>query len=363
MGRSSFGSVLAAFLSYQAPVLASELDYELPESLIAQEPPVRRDGGRLLVVSEPFEHAMAADLAERVPSGALVVFNDTRVMRARLIGRREPSGAKVEMLLLNPLAPEHPEGPWQALVRTNGRLPVGDRVRIGHVLVEVGERLADGSRLVVSEQPLLQLCETNGHVPLPPYVKRPDNTADADRYQTVFSKDLGSAAAPTAGLHFTNEALVRMQEREVVVDYVTLHVGAGTFRPVTAETLEQHRMHVERYCVSSALAQSIHRARLRGAPIVAIGTTVVRALESAALGGGGIRSGWHTTDLLIQPGFRFQVVDSLFTNFHAPKSTLLALVYAFGGTNLLRRAYAEAVSNGYRFLSYGDAMWIPKRCN
>ncbi len=344
-------------------MFASELDYELPECLIAQEPPVRRDGGRLLVVSEPFEHALAVDMAERLPKGALVVFNDTRVMRARLFGHREPSGAKVELLLLNPAEAERPEGPWQALLRTNRRLSVGDRVRVGHALIQVGETLADGSRLVGSDHPLLDLCETNGHVPLPPYVKRPDNSADVERYQTVFSKDLGSAAAPTAGLHFTEAALARMRERGVVVDYVTLHVGAGTFRPVTAETLDGHHMHVERYNVAPSLIENIHRARSRGAPVVAIGTTVVRALESAALGVDSIRSGWQSTDLLIQPGFRFQVVDSLVTNFHAPRSTLLALVYAFGGTKLLRNAYAEAVSHGYRFLSYGDAMWIPKRCN
>jgi S-adenosylmethionine:tRNA ribosyltransferase-isomerase len=208
----------------------------------------------------------------------------------------------------------------------------------------------------------LHLCETEGHVPLPPYVKRPDNAADVERYQTVFSKELGSAAAPTAGLHFTPEAIARMQARGVGVDYVTLHVGAGTFRPVSTESLDEHEMHVERYHVSPQLVSRISEAKARRAPIVAVGTTVVRALESAALGGQGVTSGWHSTDLLIQPGFEFRVVDSLFTNFHAPKSTLLALVYAFGGTELLKRAYAEAIANEYRFLSYGDAMWILKRC-
>lgn len=343
-------------------MLASELDYELPERLIAQEPPARRDGGRMLLVADPMGHTTTQAFAERVPEGALVVFNDTRVMRARLFGHREPSGAKVEVLLLNPVDPAAAEGPWQALLRSNRRLDVGERVRIGQALIQVGERLADGSRLVSSDVPLLHLCETEGHVPLPPYVKRPDNAADVERYQTVFSKELGSAAAPTAGLHFTPEAIARMQARGVGVDYVTLHVGAGTFRPVSTESLDEHEMHVERYHVSPQLVSRISEAKARRAPIVAVGTTVVRALESAALGGQGVTSGWHSTDLLIQPGFEFRVVDSLFTNFHAPKSTLLALVYAFGGTELLKRAYAEAIANEYRFLSYGDAMWILKRC-
>lgn len=344
-------------------MLASDLDYELPEALIAQEPPSHRDGGRLLIVGEPFEHTTVTELVERLPAGALVVFNDTRVMRARLFGVREPSGAKVEILLLNPVDPALPRGQWQALLRCNRRLTVGDRVRVGETLVDVGEALVDGSRLVASEQSLLELCETSGHVPLPPYVKRPDTAADQERYQTVFSKELGSAAAPTAGLHFTERALGRMAERGIAVDYVTLHVGAGTFRPVTTTTLDEHPMHVERYHVSPQLAERVRAAREQGQPVVAVGTTVVRALESAATTESVLSPGWHATNLLIQPGYRFKVVDSLFTNFHAPRSTLLALVYAFGGTTLLERAYAEAITNRYRFLSYGDAMWIPRRCN
>lgn len=343
-------------------MLASDLDYELPEALIAQEPPVHRDGGRLLVVDEPFEHTTVASLVERLPAGALVVFNDTRVMRARLHGVREPSGAKVEILLLNPVDPALPRGRWQALLRSNRRLTAGDTVRVGDTLVQVGDALADGSRLVSCEQSLLELCESSGHVPLPPYVKRPDTAADQERYQTVFSKELGSAAAPTAGLHFTERALARLAEREIAIDYVTLHVGAGTFRPVTTETLDEHPMHVERYHVSTQLAERVRLTRQQGRPIVAIGTTVVRALESAASGESILAPGWHATNLLIQPGYQFKVVDSLFTNFHAPRSTLLALVYAFGGRTLLERAYAEAITNRYRFLSYGDAMWIPRRC-
>ncbi len=350
-------------MSYQARVLASDLDYDLPEALIAQQPPSQRDGGRLLVVGEPFEHTTVSYLPELLPDGALVVFNDTRVMRARLFGVREPSGAKVELLLLNPVDPNHVGGSWQALLRCNRRLSDGDRVRVGEVTIDVGPALPDGSRLVSSEHPLMELSETSGHVPLPPYVKRPDTASDLDRYQTVFSKELGSAAAPTAGLHFTDSALARIRERGATVEYVTLHVGAGTFRPVSADNLNDHPMHVERYHVSERLAALVRETRAQGRAVVAVGTTVVRALESAAREDGALETGWRSTDLLIQPGYRFKVVDALFTNFHAPRSTLLALVYAFGGKDLLRRAYAEAIAQGYRFLSYGDAMWIPQRCN
>jgi S-adenosylmethionine:tRNA ribosyltransferase-isomerase len=343
-------------------VLASDLDYDLPDALIAQEPPTRRDGGRLLIVGEPFEHATITELVERLPTGALVVFNDTRVMRARLFGTREPSGAKVEVLLLNPVDPDQPCGSWQALLRCNRRLLDGDRVRVGEAVIDVGAALPDGSRLVSCERSLLELCETSGHVPLPPYVKRADTSSDTERYQTVFSTALGSAAAPTAGLHFTEAALARMRERGLTLDYVTLHVGAGTFRPVTTESLDDHPMHVERYHVSAQLAERVRATRERGGAVVAVGTTVVRALESAATRSGELAAGWRSTNLLIQPGYRFKVVDALFTNFHAPRSTLLALVYALGGTELLKRAYAEAIAERYRFLSYGDAMWIPQRC-
>lgn len=339
----------------------AELDYELPDGLIAQKPPDRRDGGRLLIVQEPFEHASVDTLTERFAPGSLVIFNDTRVMRARLHGVREPSGAKVEVLLLNPLDPAQPDGEWQALLRCNRRLVAGDRVRVAEAILVVGQDAGDGTRRVSSDASLLDLSATSGHVPLPPYVKRVDDETDVERYQTVFSKDLGSAAAPTAGLHFTREAIAALQARGVLVDYVTLHVGAGTFRPVSTEKLDDHRMHVERYHVSPDLAARIRVTRERGRPVIAIGTTVVRALESAALGRPELATGWQATDLLIQPGFQFKVVDSLVTNFHAPKSTLLALVYAFGGTALVKKAYCEAISRKYRFLSYGDAMWIPER--
>ncbi len=203
--------------------------------------------------------------------------------------------------------------------------------------------------------------QRHGHVPLPPYIRRADEAEDSQRYQTVFAQHSGSAAAPTAGLHLTSEALQRLQERGVELGYVTLHVGAGTFRPVTTETLEEHSMHEESFVVGEQLCEQVAEARRSGAPVVAVGTTVVRCLESAATESGALRAGAASTRLMITPGYQFLAVDALLTNFHAPRSTLLALVQAFAGASHVRAAYEAALGNGYRFLSYGDAMWIPER--
>ena len=345
-------------------MLACELDYELPEALIAQRPPLHRDGGRMLVLDDPVQHDRVVNFAERVPSNSLVVLNDTRVIKARLFGQREPSGARVELLLLNPFA-EQPEQPeqhvWQALVRSNRRLSSGDTIAIGEVRITLGERQPDGTRLIRCATSLEQLCAQRGHVPLPPYVRRADEAQDETRYQTVFAKHAGSAAAPTAGLHLTTQSIARLSARGVELGYVTLHVGAGTFKPVSVDVLDDHPMHAEQYSVSSQLAQQVSRARQAGRPVVAVGTTVVRALESAANEHGYLVKGERSTSLLIQPGYGFRVVDGLLTNFHAPRSTLLALVYAFAGRERVRRAYHQAVAERYRFLSYGDAMWIPRR--
>lgn len=372
MGLRACRVVMNGLLAYTPSVFSTELDYELPDALIAQHPPVERDGGRMLIVGErEFEHDVVKHFAERVPEGALVVLNDTRVIKARLFGHRQLEtgvGAKVELLLLNPVQPNEMAGEWQALVRCNRTLEEGAIVDVSGTRLVVGRRLDDGSRAVRSETPLLELAETLGHVPLPPYVKRSDTASDEERYQTVFSRHQGSAAAPTAGLHVTTRALERLAQRGVDVGYVTLHVGAGTFRPVSAETLDEHRMHSEQFCVSQGLVEQINGARLRSKPVIAVGTTVVRALESAGAGSDpnvegapALRVGWQQTQLLIQPGYRFRVVDGLLTNFHAPRSTLLALVYAFAGQERVRQAYAQAITSGYRFLSYGDAMWIPRR--
>lgn len=348
-------------------MLASELDYDLPPERIAQYPLPERDGSRLLVVPRLSDDAAPGGLqdcqirqfAELVPASALLVLNDTRVMKARVFGERA-TGAKVELLFLG--ASRTQPGAWEALVRANRRLPAGDVVLVGQHRVEVGEGTLEGARLVTG--PIEALIDQHGHVPLPPYVRREDETSDIERYQTVYARQLGSAAAPTAGLHVTEAMLGALAARGVEIEFATLHVGAGTFRPVSTERLDEHPMHQESYSISAELASKVNAAKAAGRPVVAVGTTVVRALESAAAHSGvGIAAGNFETRLLISPGYRFAVVDGLLTNFHAPRSTLLALVFAFAGTEQIRAAYAEAIARGYRFLSYGDAMWIPPRLN
>ncbi len=342
-------------------MLAAELDYDLPEERIAQHPPATRDGGRLLVVSEPLQHRVVRDFASLVPEGALVVLNDTRVMKARVFAQRAQTGGKLEVLFLDP----HPTQAdvWQVMVKSNRPVRPGDVARVGDSTLEFLERLPQGTRWMRCSSNVDALLQVHGHVPLPPYVRRPDEADDETRYQTVFAKHLGSAAAPTAGLHVTEAMLEQLVERGVRVAHVTLHVGAGTFKPVSSESLADHPMHSERYEIGAHLETELAAAKARGALVVAVGTTVVRALESAARHSEGFRPGPRSTDLLIQPGFSFRVVDALLTNFHAPRSTLLALVFAFAGVDRTRAAYAEAIAESYRFLSYGDAMWIPKRCS
>ena len=354
-------------------MFTSELDYDLPDERIAQHPLAERDGARMLICGERLEVACVREFPVRVPADALVVLNDSRVMHARLLGNRVGTGGRVELLLLEPETEESGTSSgvqrWQALVRGSGRLAEGTQVRVGSRVLTIAERGEAATRWVEVPGNPWELLEREGHVPLPPYVRRPDEEQDRERYQTVFARHLGSAAAPTAGLHVTREMLARLRTRGVEVEFVTLHVGAGTFRPVTTERLEQHVMHSECYTVGEALARRVAEFKQLGRPIVAVGTTVVRALESAAQthvaqGGGcgtGIASGTQRTRLMIVPGYRFQVVDALLTNFHAPRSTLLALVSALSGTSRTLGAYAEAVRRGYRFLSYGDAMWIPQR--
>ncbi len=340
-------------------MLLAELDYHLPSELIAARPPPERDGARMLVVPEgPPEHAWFRDWPERVPSDALVVLNDSRVMHCRLLGQRAETGGKVELLLLEPAAGGQC---WLAMARASKPLRRGDVVRVGNAQLEVVDKAEGGTWVMSSSVDFGELMAEAGHVPLPPYVRRPDELADRDRYQTVFARSSGSAAAPTAGLHLTEDTLGRLRSRGVAIAFSTLHVGAGTFRPVSAARVEDHPMHSEHYEIGEPLEEAVRCARQRGAPIIAVGTTVVRALESAATEDGHVRSGSARTRLLITPGYRFRVVDALLTNFHTPKSTLLALVQAFAGSDRIRRAYGEAVAARYRFLSYGDAMWIPMR--
>lgn len=339
-------------------------DYALPEHLIAVRPLPERDAARLLVIGDAgLEHRAVKDFAELVPEGALVVLNDTRVRHARVLARRRGSGGKVELLLLKPLGTEAGRERWQALGRANKPLRVGTALEADGLDARIE---ANGELLEVSftvEGGVEAWLARSGHVPIPPYLGRLDEPADRERYQTVFADKLGSVAAPTAGLHLTDMALGRLRERGVEIATVTLSIGLGTFRPVEADDLDRHPMHSEEIHVSEALAARIAAARERGAKVVAVGTTVVRALESAAdpARPGEVRPFSGSTELLIQPGYSFRVVDALLTNFHQPKSTLLALVSAFAGHGRVLEAYAVAVREGYRFLSYGDAMWLPRR--
>jgi S-adenosylmethionine:tRNA ribosyltransferase-isomerase len=337
-------------------------DFELPQELIAQEPATTREEARLLVVREDHEtHARIGDLASYVPRGALVVVNDTKVIRARILGTKEGSGGKAEVFLVKRIGPGER---WQAMTKASKPMRPGTRVVAGPLVVTIeGREPNDGLFLVsleASAGTLDEALRAGARVPLPPYIKRETTEADEARYQTVFAKHEGAVAAPTAGLHVTEKLLEELRAKDVAVEACTLHVGLGTFQPVTTEDLDDHAMHAEYFEISTALATAVRAARARGAPVMAIGTTVVRALESAGSEDGLVRECAEETRILIQPGYRFRVVDRLLTNFHLPKSTLLALVSAFAGTERVLHAYKQAVDARYRFFSYGDAMLLER---
>ncbi len=345
-----------------------DLDYELPEALIAAHPAERRDGSRLLVVDgDALQDRSVTDLSTLIPAGALVVVNDTRVRRARIFGARQGSGGRIELLFIRYVETasdgrEH----WEAIGRSSKPLRVGTVIEWDEIRVEVVERSHEATlRVAVDARgaDFERVLEARGHLPLPPYMRRNDEQGDWDRYQTVYARRTASAAAPTAGLHLTPQLFERLAERGVQRAELELEIGLGTFRPVIADDLNDHPMHSERIDVGPSLVAAVAAARERGAPVVAVGTTVVRALESAADPSrpGQVRETRDETRLLIQPGYRFQVVDALLTNFHVPQSTLLALVSAFAGYDATMAAYRHAVTQSYRFLSYGDAMWIPRR--
>lgn len=352
------------------------LDYQLPPELIASHPTSDREAARLLVVHpDNLDHRTIRDLPDLLPEGSLIVVNDTRVLRARLLGHKQGSNGKVEILLTRRLKSttvsfnglSYDAERWQALAKASKPLRPGSHVVFGEgtlLMAQVGERAANGLLDVVLFSPaniaIHEAIDSIGHVPLPPYMKRADDDADRARYQTVYAREPGAVAAPTAGLHLTEALLERMKARHMDIARVTLHVGLGTFQPVTAEDLDDHPMHTETFVVPKETEEAIAKARARGADVVAIGTTTVRSLESAADPDhrGFVRAMNGETKLLIQPGYQFQVVDRLLTNFHLPESTLLALVAAFSGLDRILSAYREAVLQRYRFFSYGDAMLL-----
>lgn len=346
----------------------ADFDFDLPPAQIAQEPRPR-GASRLLVVhrsSGTWDECAFRDLPSRLNPADLLVANDTRVFPARLIGRRDPSGGRVECLLLE----RESETDWSALVHPGQKLKAGARmvfddparppgVRIdGEILARrfFGRRLV---RLAVSGANSLDAAvDALGHVPLPPYIARPDNAADRERYQTVFAQARGSVAAPTAGLHFDTATIDAIRARGVAWTTVTLHVGYGTFKPVRVERVEDHTVDAERYAISPAAVDAVRAARTAGTRVIAVGTTTTRALESAATESGELRSGPGTASVFIYPGYRFKIVDGLLTNFHLPRSSLLMLVAAFAGHELTMAAYRHAVAEGFRFYSYGDCMLI-----
>jgi S-adenosylmethionine:tRNA ribosyltransferase-isomerase len=342
----------------------SDFSFDLPEELIAQTPSEKRGASRMLVVdrkSGTFRHLHTSDFPEIVEDDVLLVVNDSKVRKARLFGSSE-TGGKVEFLLLHPDSQD--QCLWTAMVSKAKKQRPGKRFLFPQGIEGIIEAINGDStgpyRRVRFSIPVDDAyLEVNGHIPLPPYIRREDTELDEERYQTVYARHPGSVAAPTAGLHFTEETFTALKNRSIPVARLTLHVGLGTFLPVRSEEITDHEMHRERYEISQDVADTINRAKYDGRKIVAVGTTSVRTLESAwDTEEGCIRTGSAETRLFIYPGYTFKVVDRLFTNFHTPKSTLLMLVSAFAGKELIDAAYAEALKERYRFFSYGDAMYI-----
>ena len=369
----------------------ADFNYDLPQERIAQRPLDRRDASRMLILdreSQAWEDSLFRSLPERLRGDELIVVNNTRVIPARLLGRRvgvraekpgrhsrvarEFLSSEIEVMLTRQVSPEE----WEALVRPGRKMQLGERVEFGEgeLSAEVVGRGDYGLRRLrlTTEGDLYQTIERLGHIPLPPYIARSDEPEDRERYQTIFAQQPGAVAAPTAGLHFSPAILEQLAERGVEIAAITLEVGLGTFQPIHAEEIEQHQMHSERYEIPEQAAKAICKARRHARPILAVGTTVVRALEDAAAKAAAKRGensrtpdaelllepGRAEAGIFIKPGHQFRAVDQLLTNFHLPQSTLLVLVSAFAGRELILRSYRHAAEAGYRFYSYGDCMWI-----
>jgi len=347
----------------------NDFDYELPEELIAQKPQKDRDKCRLMVLrrsDNSIEHRHFFDILEYLKEGDCLLLNDSKVIPARLYGIKEGTGARVEFLLIKRIDGDI----WETMVRPGKRLKPGDSVlfsdeegkKLRAEILDYGE---DGTRIVKMEYDgiLMERLEEIGSMPLPPYISRPSNDEDKDDYQTVYCHEEGSVAAPTAGLHFTTELLEKAREKGVKIAFVTLHVGIGTFRPVKYETIEDHHMHFEEYSVSEETAEIVNQTILSGGRVISVGTTSTRTAESAACfdeksGKYLLKAGSGSTDIFIYPGYEFKIIESLITNFHLPKSTLMMLVSALYDREHILKAYDEAVREEYRFFSYGDAMFI-----
>ena len=342
----------------------SDFYFDLPQELIAQKPAARRGEDRLMLLdrqSGAVSHHQMAELPELVADGTLMVFNNSRVRRSRCYGIKKTTGREQEFMFLNQTGPAGDV--WNTMVKG------AKKVKAGNVYA-----FPDGSEGTIIESPAdegtefrsIQFpfrleedwFERNGHIPLPPYIRRGDTDIDSERYQTVYAKETGSAACPTAGLHFTEEMIARLKDRGIGLAWLTLHVGLGTFLPVRVENIEEHRMHEEVYTVPADVADAINKAKREGRPVLAVGTTSVRTLESACDDSGVVQAGTGRTHIFMYPGYKFKVVDQMFTNFHTPESTLIMLVSAFASREHILNAYREAVKEKYHFFSYGDAMLI-----
>jgi len=334
----------------------SDFDFDLPDELIAREPAVERSGSRLMVPAGPASGAFRfVDLPQLLEPGDLLVLNDSRVIKARLRGRKESGGA-AEALVERVTARDEA----LAMLRVSKPPRINSRIVWAEGGATVMGRSGDFWRLRFDE-PVLDVLERLGELPLPPYMGRPPQPSDESRYQTTYARAPGSVAAPTAGLHFDSALLERLDKRGVRHVFVTLHVGAGTFQPVRSDDISQHRMHTERYRIEAETVEAIMSTRARGGRIIAVGTTSLRTLEAAAARPDGLSACENETDLFITPGYRFKLVDRLITNFHLPRSTLLMLVSAFAGRDTIRAAYARAIEERWRFFSYGDAMLLDRR--
>lgn len=336
-----------------------EFDFCLPEELIAQHPMEKRDESRLMVVDKntgTIEHKVFKNIVEYLNTGDCLVLNNTRVMPARLFGVKENTGAKIEFLLLKRFDKDR----WETLVKPGKKAKVGSRIIFGdgRLKAEIMGISEDGGRIVNFEYEGIfeEILDELGQMPLPPYIT--ETLQDKERYQTVYSKEVGSAAAPTAGLHFTDELLKIIEDKGIKIAFVTLHVGLGTFRPVKVDVIEEHHMHSEYYQMSKETADIINETKVKGGKIIAVGTTSCRTLETIGDENGKVyeKSGW--TDIFIYPGYKFKVIDRIITNFHLPQSTLLMLISAFSNKELVMKAYKDAVDNEYRFFSFGDGMLI-----
>lgn len=336
----------------------SDFDFDLPQELIAQTPILNRDQSRLLVLDKKtgdIEHHIFKDIVNYLNPGDVLVINDTKVIPARLMGVKEDTGAVIELLLLKDLGNDT----WECLSRPQKRLHIGTIVKFSDELsAEVIELLSDGVTRVklLYSGILLEILDRLGEMPLPPYIH--EKLSDKDRYNTVYAKNIGSAAAPTAGLHFTNELLSELKDKGVIITNVTLHVGLGTFRPVEVDDINNHHMHSEYYNMSRETADILNKAKENGNKIIAVGTTSTRTLESVINKYGKFVECSGNTDIFIYPGYEFKAIDSLITNFHLPKSTLVMLVSALAGRENILNAYHEAINEKYRFFSFGDAMLI-----